>query len=90
MKRYFFYILFLNALTTHSLIGYSQQTTPNAIITPVNSGDTSEVNIIGSNRLTLLKTDDTTTLQILAGHVKLKQGKTFFRSEEHTSELQSH
>jgi lipopolysaccharide assembly outer membrane protein LptD (OstA) len=80
MKRYFFYILFLNALTTHSLIGYSQQTTT-TVITPINNGDTSEINILGSNRLTLLKTDDTTTLQILAGHVKLKQGKTFFNCD---------
>lgn len=42
------------------------------------SEDTSRVEIIGAERLTLLKTDDSTTLQILAGKVKLKQGKTLF------------
>ncbi|NDF98201.1 MAG: hypothetical protein EB101_04605 [Chitinophagia bacterium] len=40
--------------------------------------DTTRVQIIGAERLTLLKIDDSTTLQILAGKVKLKQGKTLF------------
>lgn len=40
--------------------------------------DTNRVQIVGAERLTLLKTDDSTTLQILAGSVKLRQGKTLF------------
>jgi len=40
--------------------------------------DTNRVQIVGADRLTLLKTDDSTTLQILAGSVRLKQGKTLF------------
>ncbi|MFM8806943.1 MAG: OstA-like protein [Sphingomonadales bacterium] len=42
------------------------------------SNDTSRVQILGADRLTLLKTDDSTTLQILAGRVQLKQDKTLF------------
>lgn len=40
--------------------------------------DTNKVEIIGSDRLTLLKIDDTTSIQILAGHVRLRQGKALF------------
>ena len=40
--------------------------------------DSTKIEIISADRLTLLKTDDSTSLQILAGHVKLKQGKAFF------------
>ena len=40
--------------------------------------DTGRVQILGAERLTLLKTDDSTTLQILAGSVRLKQDKTLF------------
>lgn len=40
--------------------------------------DSSRVQILGAERLTLLKTDDSTTLQILAGRVQLKQDKTLF------------
>ncbi|MFM7645516.1 MAG: OstA-like protein [Sphingomonadales bacterium] len=40
--------------------------------------DTGRVQILGADRLTLLKIDDTTNLQILGGSVRLKQGKTLF------------
>ena len=40
--------------------------------------DTTKIEIIGADRLTLLKVNDSTSLQILAGHVRLKQGKAFF------------
>ena len=40
--------------------------------------DTGRVQILGAERLTLLKTDDSTTLQILAGSVRLQQDKTLF------------
>ena len=51
-------------------------TIANSDIAP--SQDTSRVQILGAERLTLLKTDDSTTLQILAGRVLLKQDKTLF------------
>jgi lipopolysaccharide export system protein LptA len=51
-------------------------TIANSDIAP--SQDTSRVQILGAERLTLLKTDDSTTLQILAGRVQLKQDKTLF------------
>ncbi len=37
-----------------------------------------DVQILGSRQLTILKVDDSTTLQILAGTVKLKQGSSLF------------
>lgn len=40
--------------------------------------DTNRVQIVGAERLTLLKKDDSTSLQILAGQVQLRQGKTLF------------
>jgi len=43
--------------------------------------DTNKVEILGADRLTLLKTDDTTTIQILAGHVRLRQGKALFNCD---------
>ena len=50
-----------------------------SVVTPASpTQDTNRVEIVGAERLTLLKTDDSTTLQILAGSVKLKQGKTLF------------
>jgi lipopolysaccharide export system protein LptA len=42
------------------------------------TADSTKIEIISADRLTLLKTDDSTSLQLLAGHVKLKQGKAFF------------
>ena len=50
--------------------------------TPINPQATADsltdIQILGSDRFTILKVDDTTTLQILAGNVRLKQGKSFF------------
>ncbi|MEY4150608.1 MAG: hypothetical protein RL555_1212 [Bacteroidota bacterium] len=45
------------------------------------SQDTSKVEIVSADRLTLLKIDDTTTIQILAGHVRLRQGTAFFNCD---------
>jgi lipopolysaccharide export system protein LptA len=54
------------------------QVTTVAVDTLSKNIDSNKVQILGSDRLTLLKTDDTTTLQILAGNVKLKQGNAYF------------
>lgn len=40
-----------------------------------------EIQILGSDRFTILKVDDSTTLQILAGRVRLKQGKSLFNCD---------
>lgn len=40
--------------------------------------DSNRVEILSANRLTLLKTNDSTSLQILAGQVKLRQGNSYF------------
>lgn len=45
------------------------------------SQDTNKVEIVSADRLTLLKIDDTTTIQILAGHVRLRQGKALFNCD---------
>lgn len=37
-----------------------------------------DIQILGSKRFTILKTDDSTTLQILAGNVRLRQGNSLF------------
>jgi lipopolysaccharide export system protein LptA len=50
--------------------------------TPINPQATADsltdIQILGSDRFTILKVDDSTTLQILAGHVRLKQGNSLF------------
>ncbi|MBM3412492.1 MAG: hypothetical protein FJY19_03820 [Bacteroidetes bacterium] len=40
--------------------------------------DTNKVEILSADRLTLLKINDTSTIQLLAGHVRLRQGKALF------------
>lgn len=53
--------------------------------TPINPQATADsltdIQILGSDRFTILKVDDTTTLQILAGNVRLKQGKSLFNCD---------
>lgn len=77
MIRYLPLILFLFTwlLATPSL---KAQVISTPIDTVSKKVDTNKVQILGSERLTLLKVDDTTTLQILAGNVKLKQGNAYF------------
>src|SRR5678815_1007856 len=45
---------------------------------PVPSDTTKRVEILAARKLEFLKTNDTTDLQILAGSVKLRQGRTLF------------
>lgn len=40
-----------------------------------------DIEILGSRQFTILKVDDTTTLQILAGNVRLKQGRSYFNCD---------
>lgn len=64
-------------------MGQAQLKEPAA--TPINPQATADsltdIQILGSDRFTILKVDDTTTLQILAGHVRLKQGKSLFNCD---------
>ena len=76
-----FNYLFLTLLFTSFFIGNADAQTTTIINAPATNNDTSDVEIVAANRLTLLKTDDTTTLQILSGHVRLKQGKAFFNCD---------
>lgn len=70
-------LFFLALLLGLSLSTIGQQTFSKTDSIPISS-DTNKIEIIGAERLTLLKINDSTSLQILAGHVKLKQGKSFF------------
>src|SRR5262245_36873276 len=50
-----------------------------ALSAPAQRPDTTKkVEILGSDKLELLKINDSTQLQILAGRVRLRQGKTLF------------
>lgn len=73
-EKFFFYLALLLGF---SLPAMGQQTIVKADSIPISS-DTNKIEIIGADRLTLLKLNDSTSLQILAGHVTLKQGKSFF------------
>lgn len=56
--------------------------TPVTTIAPSNPVDTlTDVEILGTKRLTILKVNDSTTLQILAGNVRLKQGTSYFNCD---------
>ncbi len=73
LKNHFYFLLLLSI--SFPLFGQQRVITADSI--PITT-DTNRIEIIGADRLTLLKVDDTTTLQMLAGHVKLKQGKSIF------------
>jgi lipopolysaccharide export system protein LptA len=57
---------------------FSQVTGPITAPAGPAADSTREVQILSSKRLTILKLNDSTTLQILAGVVKLKQGTSYF------------
>ena len=73
LKNHFYFLLLLSI--SFPLFGQQRVITADSIQITT---DTNRIEIIGADRLTLLKVDDTTTLQMLAGHVKLKQGKSIF------------
>jgi lipopolysaccharide export system protein LptA len=65
-------------LTTLSGLIWGQAPSVTTVTQIAPPADTSRIQILGTERLTLLKLDDTTNLQILAGNVRLRQGKTLF------------
>ncbi|MFZ9695344.1 MAG: OstA-like protein, partial [Chitinophagaceae bacterium] len=64
--------MILASITVHAQINTVPLDTLN------NKIDSNKIQILGSDRLTFLKIDDSTSLQILAGNVKLKQGNAYF------------
>lgn len=78
-----FFGLLLTGLTGIPVMSYAQVKEPAA--TPINPQATADsltdIQILGSDRFTILKVNDSTTLQILAGNVRLKQGKSLFNCD---------
>ena len=78
-----FFGLLLTGLTGIPVMSNAQVKEPAA--TPINPQATADsltdIQILGSDRFTILKVNDSTTLQILAGNVRLKQGKSLFNCD---------
>lgn len=73
----FIYLLLFTGLIAGPFLAYSQVVPP-PTQTSSPGDSTTDVNILGSRHLTILKVNDSTTLQILAGNVRLKQASTLF------------
>ncbi|MEO6611414.1 MAG: OstA-like protein [Chitinophagaceae bacterium] len=76
----FICLLLFTGLVTGPLLSWSQ------VISPVTQNNTSgdstvDISILSSRHLTILKMNDSTTLQILAGGVRLKQGTSLFNCD---------
>lgn len=75
----FFYSLLIIGFLCNPFISRGQVVQPLPVQAGAPSGDSLvDVNILSSKRLTIQKLNDSTTLQILAGVVRLKQGTTLF------------
>lgn len=84
MHRFLQFIIFLfTGIVTLPLAAQVSPAVPAAA--PVNPQATkdslTDIQILGSKSFTLLKTDDSTTLQILVGNVRLKQGNSYFNCD---------
>ncbi|MBE2229015.1 MAG: OstA family protein [Chitinophagaceae bacterium] len=81
MRILFFFFALLPAVFMAGSLA-AQEPVKNPAVTTISPQATADsltdIEILGASRLTILKVDDTTTLQILAGNVRLKQGKSFF------------
>ncbi|MBL7748129.1 MAG: OstA family protein, partial [Chitinophagaceae bacterium] len=75
----FFYLLLILGFLFSPFISRAQVVQPMPVQAGAPTGDSLvDVNILSSKRLTIQKLNDSTTLQILAGVVRLKQGTTLF------------
>lgn len=86
MRNLILFTIFIVAgLFISPVISYSQVTPklpPVTTIAPTAPVDTlTDIEILGARHLTILKLNDSTTLQILAGNVRLKQGKSLFKCD---------
>lgn len=78
LTKLFFCLLITGFLTCPSF-SLAQVITPVKEYSPTPTGDSLvDVEILGSRHLTIQKLNDSTTLQILAGNVRLKQGTSLF------------
>ena len=75
-SKLFFCLLFCSIMIGHS-VAFSQVTTIPVSPVPAQN-DSTFVEILQSQRLTIKKIDDSTTLQIIAGSVRLKHQTTLF------------
>jgi lipopolysaccharide export system protein LptA len=79
--RILFIYLLITGLIASPAISFSQViTTPVQSISPTQD-TVNDVEILSSKNLTILKVNDSTTLQILAGNVRLKQGNSLFNCD---------
>jgi lipopolysaccharide export system protein LptA len=69
----------LGSVATHAQV-IPPPTTPSGVVVPgaPPADSARNIDILNTRHLTILKVNDSTTLQILAGAVKLKQGSTLF------------
>ncbi len=74
----FFYCILIAGLILSPAFSYSQVIPPAPTSTFPGADSTKDVDILSAKRLTIQKINDSTTLQILAGAVRLKQGTSFF------------
>jgi len=74
-----FFFSFLSVLLIYPIFSVAQVNSPVQGMSPDPAGDSLvDVEILGSRQLTIQKLNDSTTLQILAGNVRLKQGTSLF------------
>jgi len=76
-----FYLFFLAGLFASHINSFAQAVPPVATSQPPTGDSLRIIDILGSRQLTILKVNDSTTLQILAGNVRLKQATTFFNCD---------
>jgi lipopolysaccharide export system protein LptA len=81
MHTHFYRVIFISCLLLVSVFSLEGQENRIAIDSISIQQDSNKVEILGSDRLTLLKVDDTTSIQILAGRVRLRQGKALFNCD---------
>ena len=77
MRHLLFYFLFMTWLSASPELSYAQVIPPTQTSGP-GSDSLVDITILSTRHLTILKANDSTTLQILAGNVKLKQGTSLF------------
>jgi len=76
-----FYLFLLAGLFASHINSFAQAVPPVATSQPPTGDSLRIIDILGSRQLTILKVNDSTTLQILAGNVRLKQATTFFNCD---------
>ncbi len=82
MRQFIFICsLFMIGLLAGPCFTHAQVVTPVETVTAPAQDSLVDVQILGSRHLTIQKVNDSTTLQILAGNVRLKQGNSLFNCD---------